>query len=274
MDNDPFEEVRREADPLEQARKAGELMSLYRQRGYELARIRRDAINRVVEQRGVTFSAVGAELGLTRGRISQIRKDAPATERAFFGVGPIDVATPTRHSPDRPEGVVALEDAESARIVSDLLRELAFEVRPVAIPVDGAWTPAHEAVVICGPKSSHISAEILSHDPVLDFHEVEDGRWVIEDRATGHRFESPLDAGAKGQDVAYLGRVTREGKTVLVVAGVHALGSIGAASYLAENLQAIHDAVGTNDFSMVVRSTFDGLTPTTKEAAWGPNSHG
>lgn len=273
MDNDPFEAVRREPDPLEQARMAGDLMSLYRQRGYELARIRRDAINRVVGQRGGTFSAVGAELGLTRGRISQIRKDAPATERAFFGVGPIDVATPTRHSSERPEGVVALEDTESARIISEVLRELAFEVRPVAIPVDGQWSPAHEAVVICGPKSSHVSAEILSRDPVLDFHEVEGGRWVIEDRAAGHRFESPLDDGAKGEDVAYLGRVTRDGKTVLVVAGIHAIGSVGAVSYLAENLRLVHDAVGTKDFSMVVRTQFDGLTPTTTEASWGPVAH-
>ena len=273
MDNDPFEVVRRESDPLQQARLAGDLMSLYRQRGYELARIRRDAINRVVEQRGGTFSAVGAELGLTRGRISQIRKDAPATERAFFGVGPIDVATPTRHSSDRPEGVVALEDAESARIISDVLRDLAFEVRPVAIPIDGVWSPAHEAVVICGPKSSIVSAEILSHDPVLNFYEVEGGQWVIEDRKTGQHFESPLDNGAKREDIAYIGRVTRDAKTVLVVAGIHALGSIGAVSYLAENLRSLHDAVGTKDFSMAVRSQFEGLTPTTTEVAWGPTMH-
>lgn len=272
MDNDPFEAVRQEPDPLERARMAGDLMAVYRQRGYDLARIRRDAINEVVSQRGVTFSAVGAELGLTRGRISQIRKDAPATERAFFGVGPIDVATPTRPSPDRPEGVIAVEDAESSRIITDLLRDLAFEVRPVAIPLDGAWTPRHEAVAICGPKSSHVSAEILEQAPKLRFHEVE-GRWVIEDRQTGQRFESPLDDGTKGEDVAYIGRVTRAGKTVLVIAGVHALGSVGAAAYLAENLTAIHDAVGADDFSMVVRSKFDGLTPTTKEAAWGPVAH-
>lgn len=252
---------------------AGDLMSLYRQRGYELARIRRDAINRVVEQRGVNFSAVGAELGLTRGRISQIRKDAPATERAFFGVGPIDVATPTRRSTERPEGLVAREDAESARIITEVLRDLAFEVRPVAIPIDGTWTPAHEAVVICGPKSSHVSAEILSHDPALSFHAAEAGRWLIEDRATGQRFESPLDDGAKGEDVAYVGRVTRDSKTVFVIAGIHALGSIGAVSYLAENLRSLHDAVGTKDFSMVVRAQFEELTPINKEAVWGPTVH-
>ncbi|WP_338750166.1 hypothetical protein [Janibacter alittae] len=273
MESDPFEAVRRESDPLEQARMAGDLMALYRQRGYELARIRRDAINRVVEQRGVNFSAVGAELGLTRGRISQIRKDAPATERAFFGVGPIDVATPTRHSADRAEGLVAREDAESARIITDVLRDLAFEVRPVAIPIDGTWNPAHEAVVICGPKSSHVSAEILSHDPVLSFYEDEGGRWVIEERATGQRFESPLDDGTKGEDVAYVGRVTRGSKTVLVIAGIHALGSIGAVSYVAENLRSLHDAVGTKDFSMVVRAQFEELTPTSKEAVWGPTVH-
>lgn len=269
---DPFDAVRDEADPLVRAQLAGDLISVYRQRGHDLARIRRDAINQVVEQRGVTFSAVGADLGLTRGRISQIRKDAPATERAFFGVGPIDIATPTRKSDDRPSGVVALEDAEAARIMTDLLRSLAFETRPVTIPLDGKWSPMHEAVVICGPKSSDASAAMLAGDPNLNFHEV-DGRWVIEDRASGHCFTSPMDDGTDDEDVAYIGRITHERRTMLLIAGVHALGSVGAAAHLQANLPSIHAQVGYEDFSMVVRSSFQELSPNMTEEVWGPTPH-
>lgn len=273
MNEDPFDVVRQEADLLEQARLASDLIAVYRQRGHELARIRRDAINRLVKERGITYSSVGAELGLTRGRISQIRKDAPATERAFFGVGPIDVATPTREGDNRPGGVVALEDSEAARIMTDLLRSLAFETRPVAIPVDGKWSPRHEAVAICGPKSSEVSAATLAGDPHLKFHEV-DGRWVLEDRVSGHRYTSPMDDGTEGEDVAYVGRITHDGRTTLVIAGVHALGSVGAAAHLQANLPTIHEQVGKGDFSMIVRSTFDGLIPLTTEVVWGPTTHG
>jgi hypothetical protein len=60
---DVFERVRREPDPVRQARLAGELISLYQQRSVELARLRREAINRAAEQKGISFSAIAAELG-------------------------------------------------------------------------------------------------------------------------------------------------------------------------------------------------------------------
>lgn len=272
--SDEFEAVRAEEDPILQARRAGELIALYRQRSFELARLRRDAINRAAQERGLTFTAVGEELDLTRGRISQIRKDAPPTERAFFGVGPIVVATPTRAIPGRPEGGVSREDAEADRRVTELLHGLAFEVTHFAIPPDGRWTPRHEAVVICGPKSSSVTADIIEHDPLLDFRE-SGGRWRIIDSVTGQEFTSPMDddGGPATEDVAYVGRVTRDGLTTLVLAGVHALGSVGAVAHVGSYLADLHAAVGMSDFSMVVRSSFDGLTPLTTEAVWGPTTH-
>lgn len=270
--SDEFQSVRAEEDPILQARRAGELIALYRQRSFELARVRRDAINRAAQEQGLTYTAVGEELGLTRGRISQIRKDSPPTERAFFGVGPIVVATPTRTIPGRPEGGVSREDAEADRRITDLLHHLTFEVSHFAIPTDGLWTPRHEAVVICGPKNSSVTAEIITADPLLDFRK-EGGRWLIVDRATGQEFTSPMDDGQTSEDVAYIGRVTRDGLTTLVIAGVHALGSVGAAAHVASRLAELHETVGAADFSMVVRSTFDGLTPLSTEAIWGPTAH-
>lgn len=268
---DDFETVRREADPVKQARDATSLMSLYQQRGYELARLRREAINRAAQETGTTYADLAKLVGISKARVTQLRQSGPPSERGFFGVGPIDVAVPLRDIPGRPAGGVAAEDAESQRIMRELLGSLSFDVRPLTIPSDD-WTPAHEAVVICGPKSSEVSAQLIAQDPHLEFAE-RDGRWLIATRDSDTAIASPLDEGRKREDVAYIGRITRDARTTLVIAGIHALGSVGAASHLATNLPDIHALVGTEDFSMVVRSTFTGLTPDTTETAWGPATH-
>lgn len=268
---DDFETVRREADPIKQARDATALLNLYQQRGHELARLRREAINRAAQETGATYADLAKLVGISKARVTQLRQSGPPSERAFFGVGPIDVAVPLRGIPGRPAGGVAAEDAEAQRIMSDLLQSLSFDVRPVTIP-NGDWTPDHEAVVICGPKSSHVSAGLIAHDPHLAFNKA-DGRWQITTRDTGEAFTSPLDDGRDSEDVAYVGRITRAGRTTLVIAGVHALGSVGAASHLRTHLPLVHAQVGIDDFSMVIRATFDGLTPLTTEAAWGPIPH-
>jgi hypothetical protein len=85
---DIFDRIRTESDPLRQAKMAGDLITVYQQRSVELSRLRKEAINRAAAERGLSFSAIASELGLTRGRISQIRQSAPPAERAFFGVGP------------------------------------------------------------------------------------------------------------------------------------------------------------------------------------------
>lgn len=266
-----FETVRREADPIKQARDATSLLNLYQQRGHELARLRREAINRAAQETGASYADLAKLVGISKARVTQLRQSGPPAERGFFGVGPIDVAVPLREIPGRPTGGVAAEDAEAQRIMSELLTSLSFDVRPLTIP-RGDWKPAHEAVVICGPKSSAVSAQLIAQDPHLEFTERE-GRWQIVARDSDSTFTSPLDEGREGQDVAYIGRISRKGQTTLVIAGIHALGSIGAASHLATNLPAIHGHVGSEDFSMVVRSTFNGLTPKTTEATWGPIPH-
>lgn len=268
---DEFEKVRHEADAVKQAREATSLLNLYQQRGHELARLRREAINRAAQESGATYADLAKLVGISKARVTQIRQAGPPSERGFFGVGPIDVAVPLREIPGRPAGGVAAEDAEAQRIMGDLLKSLSFDVRSVTIP-RGEWTPAHEAVIICGPKSSDVSAELIAQDPHLEFAEWE-GRWMIAERASDTVFRSPLDEGQQSNDVAYVGRLSRDGRTTLLIAGIHALGSIGAVSYLEANLPSLHREVGAENFSMVIRSSFDGLTAQTTEAVWGPTTH-
>ena len=105
--DDEFESVRREPDPRRQGRRATELLGIYQQRAVELARVRREAMRRLQESEGLSYAAVAAEFGVSKGRVGQISHSAPPPERALFGVGPVTVAVPLRAAEDRPLPVLA-----------------------------------------------------------------------------------------------------------------------------------------------------------------------
>lgn len=264
---DAFEAVRNETDPRRQGRLATELLALYGQRSIELARIRRKAMARLQREQGMSYAAVAAEFGLSKGRVGQISQSGPPLERGLFGTGPITVAIPLRATEDRPLPVVAGEDALAADRATALLESLQFEVKQFRIPPGGAWTPSGDVLAICGPKSSPpVTGKAMAADPVLNFHEDRTGRWVIEDRATGQTFTSPIDDGDPSRDAGYVGRLPFNGGDLFIVAGIHALGSVGAIDYLSNHLAEMYDAVGEQHFSMVVESSHDGDTVTASEA--------
>jgi hypothetical protein len=272
---DEFEAVRRETDPLRQARRATELLTLYQQRSVELARLRREAIDRAQASDGLSYAQIAESIGLSKGRIGQIKQSAPPAERALFGVGPVTVAIPLREVPGRSLPVISSEDELAAQRMTALLGDLGFQVEQFRIPVDGAWKPHGDVVAICGPKSSPVVASVLASDPTLDFHEDERGRWVISDRDSGKVHQSPMDTKrSKDVDLAYVGRVQHDRANVVVVAGIHALGSLGAVDHLAKNAAGIYREAGSGAFSMIVRSTVDrDGTVTESEAVCPPRPH-
>lgn len=275
--NDRFERIRREPDPLRRAKLAGELITIYQQRSVELARLRKEAINEAAAERGMSYSSIATELGLTRGRITQIRQTAPPAERAFFGVGPVTVAIPERQLAERALPVISSEDARAADNLTHLLGGLGFQVERFHIPPNGQWQPNGDVIAICGPKNSHVTADAITSDPFLTFTPDETGKWTIRERDGSHVYESPMDEADKQvwSDVAYVGRLllSGDGRTLLVIAGVHALGSLGAVDYLTHNLPELYAKVGTHRFSMVVASSHDGDTVTRSEAICAPRVH-
>jgi hypothetical protein len=71
---------------------------------------------------------------------------------------------------------------------------------------------------------------------------------------------SPADDDpAQDGDIAYLARHQADGRIVVHIAGVHAIGSLGAAHYLTGHLAELFAQAGEQSFSAVIRSTFDGL---------------
>lgn len=271
-----FDRVRNERDLLKQAKLAGELIAIYQQRSVELARLRKQAINRVAAERGINFSAIAAQLGITRGRVTQIRNTAPPAEREFFGVGPVTVAVPLRDVPGRRLPMISSEDTRARDILTDLLQTLAFQFTRYDIPANGIWTPPPcDVVAICGPKSSRVTAQAITSDPFLTFEPDDSGRWTIRERHDGRTYESPLDdsSGDGWSDIAYFGRLALGDETLLVIAGVHALGSIGVADYLVKNLPELYAQVGTSRFSMVIGSRHTDDAVTESRALCPPRVH-
>ncbi|MFD6138872.1 hypothetical protein [Promicromonospora sp. NPDC060271] len=273
MSAEDFEHVRTDADPIRQARRATELLVVYGQRTTELARLRKAAIDRAHDELGMSYTEVANKVGISKGRITQLRKSAPPVERAFFGVGPVTVAIPLRAIGDRPNGVIAAEDDTAAQRMTGMLESLSLASDIFQIPTTGEWDPPVDAVAICGPKSSHVTAEAIEADPHLTFKPDAEGRWVITDQTTGDVFVSPFDIDDPARDIAYVARLNRRGRVLLVVAGVHAIGSVGAVEYLRRNLSELYTAVGDDPFSLVVTSKFDGTTVEDTTALWGPKVH-
>ena len=268
---DDFEDVRRDPDPIRRGRRATELLTVYQQRAAELARLRRGAVEDAHRELGMSYTQIATAMGITKGRISQIRGTAPAPERAFFGVGPVSVGVPLRHGvTDRQRPLIAAEDAQAGEEIARLLTGYALAVTRYQIEPGATVPPPGDTVVICGPKTAPVGAALLAQDRALDMRE-EGGRWQIVHRATAERYGSPADEAAHiGADLAYVGRHQYGDHVAVHIAGIHAIGSLGAVHYLAGHLAALFAETGGTSFSIVVRASCDGLAITGSSLAAGP----
>jgi hypothetical protein len=270
---DDFEDVGRDPDPVRRGRRATELLTLYQQRAAALARLRRAAIEDAHRDLGMSYAQIAAAMGITRGRISQIRAAAAAPERAFFGAGPVSVGVPCRYGvTDRRRALIAAEDARAGQEITRLLAGYALAVTACQIEPGAAAPPPGDTVVICGPKSAPVGAALLARDGALGMRQ-DAGRWWILQRDTGDRYGSPADEQPPADadaDLAYVARHQDGGRVVVHIAGIHAIGSLGAVHYLSGHLPALFAAAGDTSFSLVTRASFDGLTITGSTLVAGP----
>lgn len=261
MDDD-FASLRDDPDPVRRGRRATALLAIYQQRSTELARLRRAAIEEARDLLGGSYTEVAKAFGLTKGRITQIRSTAPPAHRAFFGVGPLDIALPGRIIRERDDLVIAAEDDATGAHLLVELEKLSFITNRVILDPREEWEPTGDAVVVCGPASAHIGHKLMSEDPVLRMTLGDGAQWFIVDEATGKRYLSPLDEAAPSRaDHAYIARHRWGNHVIVHIAGLHALGSIGAAHHITDTIADLFADFGDSEFSMAVTTEFDGLTP-------------
>lgn len=272
MTQDEFEVVRRDPDPVRRGQRAGELITVYQQRSAELARIRKIAIEEARDKLGLSYTEIATKLGITKGRITQIRSSAPRAERAFFGVGPVHIGVPLRlGTDDRMRTYIDASDQQAQDQADALVSALALT--PIKYPIrpEATEPPSGDAVVICGPKSAPVGANLLSRDDSLSINKI-DGLWRIVDQNTGKATIAPRnDDPPLPADLGYLARHKTSDGVVVHVAGISAIGSSGVLHYLTTHLGDLWSSLGDVEFSMVVRCEYvDDITITDSAAFIGP----
>ena len=268
---DDIEVLRNIVDPIERGRRAGQLLNQYQQSANELARMRREAIEVAHELYGLSYTQVASELGLTKGRISQIRTSAPPAERVFFGVGPVTIIVPERIGVyGRRMAVVASEDDATAEELRDLLTGLHLQAAKVRITPETTKIEEGDVVLVCGPTSAIVGAILLETDPRVRI--VATSKHLeVADLASGLNYGSPMDAATPSDDdVAYLARRRQGGRVVVHIAGIHTAGSVGAAKYLTEHVADLFRKLGDVSFSMIIGCSFEGTQITSTRVIAGP----
>ncbi|WDZ85389.1 sigma-70 family RNA polymerase sigma factor [Micromonospora cathayae] len=247
-------------DPYELLREATVRMAAAQEEVTELARLRRRVIQDLHDS-GMSYARIAQEVGLTRGRIHQIRHAGPAPEGAFLGSGRVVIATPLKKEAIRSRPVVAIEDVAAAQRLGELARSLGLEPSFEHVPADGAVDLNRpNLVVICGPRISEPVARVLAQDPILQFERASDGTWTLVDRTTGtvHRSGQDQDPPV-ASDVAYLGRLPRpDGHgSLIVLTGIHPPGSLGVVHLICTQITELFAQVNTANFSVLVGTEYE-----------------
>lgn len=251
--------VREMNDAGRRGRRATELIEQFDAARIELTSIRKEALDELIRA-GISQNDIATKFGLTKGRISQIKKAGAPVERAFLGASGLTVALPLKLDAEYKRYALAFEDVE----VWDRLKQLAEDnqlkaSRELISPPGDINLNRQDLLVVCGPKLSPSIASVLETDSAIRFEQAKDGRFLLHDLVTDQRYDSPGDVSDRRADVAYLARLNRpDGKgTLLVLTGIHAVGSLGVVRYLEQNLSDVYEQVGTGRFSCILEAEYD-----------------
>ncbi|MBO0852996.1 MAG: sigma-70 family RNA polymerase sigma factor [Nocardia sp.] len=273
---DDFESIRDDPDPIRRGQRAGDLIVIYQQRAAELARLRKAAIEEAHHQHGRSYTEIAELLGLTKGRISQIRTGAPQPERAFFGVGPVTVGIPRRagFEDGRKREYFDANDQSTQELLERMLTRLALVTTRHTIAPDSNEIPHGDVIMVCGPKSAPVARRLQSSDGVLAFENF-DGRWTITDSRTGKRHDSPfLRDDTDRRDIGLISRSFVDNRVIVYIAGITSIGSTGVAHWLGTNLAGSYDPKSAFMYGLVECEFDKASTITASRIIAGPYDHG
>lgn len=247
-------------DPWERARRAHALVNHLQAQGAEASRRRLTAL-RALAAEGTKHADLGRYLGLTGTRVGQLLSAGVRAERALLGTGDtitVAVGGKTESGRTNPSVVISAEALDARETIQRLCAELGLNSDHELIPPPGiVRLNRDDLVVLCSPRLLPVVGEILESDDDLGFRNGAQG-WYLVDRTTATTYRSPSDHG-EPVDYGYIGRLPRpDGKgTFLYLAGVHAMGTKGAAHFLAENAADLYREVRTSRWSVLVECRYD-----------------
>lgn len=256
-------------DPETRVLRAHALLSDYQDWVNELSRMRREAMEELIAG-GKSRKDVAALLSMSVSRVGQLLTSGPQPERALLGTGIITVAIGAKPEADKPEEDGSDMLSVEATAAYDLISEAAHgyglkTTREPVRPKNGHQLRLNRPnlIVIGSPRILRLMEQVLAADRHLGFgYEVADDdkeKWHLTEH--GRVIRSPRDSKQPG-DYAYIGRLPRtDGRgTFLYLAGIHAEGTLGAATYLTSNVKEIYDEVKGKTWSMLVECRWDPKT--------------
>lgn len=189
--------------------------------------------------------------------------------RKILGYDKVIVHIPTRIADDtlgeqRIKPVIAKEDYNTYERLRAVLLENGFEVSITYIPARSdvrdmpgelELSPDCANIVVCGPKNSKTVEGIFTSLDGLKFAKGTEG-WYFEDLVRRKKLSSPL--ADNNNQYAFCGRVLIGNTRILLICGIHAIGSDGVAYFLGDTkkLDKLLKMVRKNDFYCIVRSSY------------------
>lgn len=254
---DELEKLRTE-DALTRAQRAGELVAYHQEAVAELSRLRREALNELVNE--YSQGELAKLLNMTRGRIGQLLTSGPKPERALLGTGALTVAVGGKHEAQKvnPSAVISQEALAAYRLIAEAAAGYDLQAEYELVPPPGmVRLNRPNLVVLSSPRLLPLVGQVLEADTNLGFSVGAQG-WYLTEQLTGKVYRSPSDRN-EPVDYAYVGRLPRpDGRgTFLYLAGIHAMGTLGAAHYLTCNIEDIYQDVKNRRWSALIECRYD-----------------
>ena len=260
--DDARREVREIADledPIARVKQASDLVAGLQEIVSEVSRIRREAVTELAAQ-GHSQVALAKMLGVARTRVQQLLTTGPQPERALLGSGALTVSIGGKWEAQKanPSAVISAEALAAYQVIFDLASGCNLTATYEVVPPPGMVRLNKDNLIVIGsPRILPIVSQTLEADQYLGFDSGAQG-WYLRNYETGAVHRSPSDTGSPS-DYAYIGRLPRpDGKgTFLYIAGIHAMGTLGAAHHIANNIESIYGKVKNRRWSALVECRYD-----------------
>lgn len=254
------------ADDVTVVRRVSQLLPYYQDLVTELSRMRREALERLLrtlhpDGDGMwTYRQLGelSTPAISPERIRQLVASGPKPERALIGTGFVTVAVGSKPEGPRqnPSAMVSQEALAASRMIEDTAGAYGLKSTQQIVEPPGLIDLNRTNLVVIGsPRLLPYVSQVLAADPHHGFGHGATGWYLTEH---GEKRKSPADSGDDA-DLAYIGRLPRPDSrgSFLYLAGIHAMGTKGAAAYFTSHVTELYEQVGRRRWSVLLRCDYD-----------------
>jgi hypothetical protein len=189
-------------------------------------------------------------------------------ERSFwkFSYKKVAIIHPLYRGPKgetMPANMARIEDVMAVEIVVEIIKQLGLDY---SVQNDTETIPQNtDLILICSPKGNECSQNVENKNKLPhSFRKVPGNSdcYILLNKRTAEEYWSPMDKEGEQIDIALLARYfdNNPKRYVYLFWGIHGPGTFGAAKFLEdrENIKKINRKVGNKDFSVIIKTPFNG----------------